>query len=201
MLKKIAIAFAFTVGLSACASQWETSYEQLDTAQTANWTVRDVTVVVPETLTTSEENSFTPDYDIVWHGEPLGDRRAQVAQILDEGLTAGSRVLRGNQPVRIVATLQQFHALTPATKRWANTSGVHDIRYTAQVFDARTGAPLTQPQAIAADMPGLVGAQAREEEAKGVTDRQLIVSHLMLVTQNWLGYGEDPRRQFNRMGR
>ncbi len=187
--------------LSACGGgNWKTDYQPLDPAITKNWTVRDVTVAVPAALTTSEENSYEPNFDIVWHGEPYGDRKAQVARIVDDGVTAGTRALRGPKPVTIGLTLVQFHALTPKTRYSLENSGVHNIKYMAQVFDAK-GAPLTEPQLIQADLIGLVGKQGDEADRKGWTQKIQIQQHLAAVTAGWLGTGPDNRGGFNRLGR
>lgn len=201
MLKPALLALGLTLGLAACSNTWETAYEQLDPAQTANWRVASVDVAVPETLTTSEENSYTPDFDIVWHGEPAGDRRAQAAAILREGIEKGAAGLRGKTRVRIVATLGQFHAITPVVRENLQNSGVHNIQYSVQVFDARTGAALTEPQPVKAEFPALVGAAGDEADARGLTQRVQIVNQIALVTQNWLGTGPDPRGSFQRRGR
>lgn len=202
MLKPALLALGLSLGLAGCAaSNWETQYEQLNPAETKNWRVTSVDVTAPATLTTSEQNTYTPDFDVVWHGEPVGDRRAQAAAIVKAGIERGASVVRGSQPVRISATLQQFHALTPITRQQARMSGVHDIKYTVQVFDARSGAALTQPQLIRADLPALVGQQGDEADAKGFTQKVQITQHITAVTQNWLGFGQDPRGSFSRMGR
>ncbi|WP_199261678.1 DUF6778 family protein [Paracoccus binzhouensis] len=201
MLKPALLALGLTLGLGACSSTWETAYEQLDPAQTAGWRVASVEVAVPETLTTSEENSYAPDYDIVWHGEPAGDRRAQAAAILREGIEKGAAGLHGKTRVRIVATLGQFHAVTPIVRETLQNSGVHNIQYSLQVFDARSGVALTQPQQIKAEFPALVGKAADAAEARGQTQRVQIVNQIALVTQNWLGSGPDPRGSFQRRGR
>ncbi|GLK65478.1 hypothetical protein F8A10_03640 [Paracoccus kondratievae] len=202
MLKPAILALGLAFGLAGCATTWETAYEQLDPAQTANWRVASVEVAVPETLTTSEQNTYVPDFDIVWHGEPAGDRRAQVAAIVKEGIEKGASGLRGKNRVRIVATLSQFHAITPVVRENLQSSGVHNIHYTVQVFDARTGAALTEPQPIKAELPALVGQAGDAADARGQTQRVQIVNHIALVTQNWLGRGgPDPRGAFQRRGR
>nr|WP_244314539.1 DUF6778 family protein [Paracoccus pantotrophus] len=86
MLKPALLVLGLALGLSGCASTWETAYEQLEPAQTAGWRLAAVEVAVPDTLTTTEANSYMPNVDIVWHGEPAGDRRVQVAAILKEGM-------------------------------------------------------------------------------------------------------------------
>lgn len=202
MFKPALLALGLALGLAGCASQtWETRYDQLDRAQTATWRVASVEVAVPETLTTSEENSYTPDFDIVWHGEPAGDRRAQAAAIVEEGIRKGAAGLHGKTRVRIVATLGQFHAITPKVRERLQNAGVHNIQYSVQVFDARSGAALTQPQTIKAEFPALVGKAGDEADARGLTQRVQIVNQIAAVTQNWLGNGADPRGSFSRLGR
>ncbi|KGJ09806.1 hypothetical protein EQ718_13290 [Paracoccus versutus] len=201
MLKPALLALGLALGLSGCASTWETAYEQLDPAQTAGWRLAAVEVAVPDELTTSEANSYMPNADIVWHGEPAGDRRAQVAAILEEGIERGAAGLKGKTGVRIVATLVRFHAITPVVRQRLQNSGVHNIHYTVQVFDARSGAVLSQPQLVKAEFPALVGRAGDEADAKGLTQRVQIVNQIAAVTQNWLGRGTDPRGSFQRRGR
>ncbi|HRM75907.1 MAG TPA: hypothetical protein PLI13_14550, partial [Paracoccus sp. (in: a-proteobacteria)] len=69
-----------------------------------------------------------------------------------------------------------------------------------QVFDARSGAALTEPQNIKAEFPALVGKAGDEADAKGNTQRVQIVNHVAAVTQNWLGKGADPRGKYSRLG-
>lgn len=202
MLKPALMTLALVLGTAACApTQWETSYDQLSPAETRNWRVAEVDVNVPETLTTSEENSYVPNFDIVWHGDPAGDRREQAAAILREGITRGAQGLRGRERVRIVATLVQFHGITPIVRQNLQSSGVHNIQYQIQVFDLRTGQPLTESQLIKADLPALVGQAGDEADEQGLTQHVQVVNHIAAVTQNWLGNGGDPRTTFSRRGR
>lgn len=200
MIKKFLTVTAATGLLAACGSgAWTTNYAPLDPAMTKNWTVRDVVVTVPADKTTSEENSYTPDYDVIWHGEPYGDRKAQVAKIMDDGITAGTKGLKGGQPVTIAVTLDHFHALTPKTRHSLEHSGVHNIGYTAQVFSGTK--PLTEAQYIEADLVGLVGAEGDAADRKGWTQKVQIEQHLAKVTAGWLGIGPDVRGTFSRQGR
>lgn len=182
--------------------EWRVRYPQaLDPAVTRGWHVADVRVSVPRTLTTSDENSWTPDYDIVWHGDPPGDRHAQVEALMTTALRTGAQELRGKRAVTLVATLQQFHAITPKVEKYLHFSGVHDIRFTLQIFDARSGQPLTEPTPIAADAPALVGGDARAARARGYTQKNEIIDAVSAVIRGYLGIGPDPRHDFSRLGR
>lgn len=204
MFKPAAITLALVLGVAGCSggNNWRTDYQQIDAATAAGWRVADVQVTVPETLTISEENRYMPNADIVWHGDPAGDRRAQVAAIVRDSIRAGAADLKGPRPVVIGVTVDQFHALTPRARAMEGNVGVHDIRFTAVVADARTGEVISAPQLIEADKAALVGNAAAEADARGHTQKVEITQHLTRVVRNWLGgHGEDPRGSFARTGR
>lgn len=187
--------------LAGCAGRWEVGYSDgLDAEVTRNWRLGDVLIVVPSDLSVSHANTFAPNADIVWHGEPFGNRRAQVAAILKEGITLGTRELRGDRPVTITATLMRFHAVTPAAVGRA-PAAVHNISYMIQVLDATTGDPLTEKQVVQADLEAFVGAAAVAAAINGNSQRVRIVNHIGRVTRGWLGFGPDQRRTFDSVGR
>jgi len=197
---KHVIALALVSALAGCSGQFLTSYDApVSPAMSRAWSLSDVIVTVPETLTVSEANSLAPDADIVWHGDAPGDRRAQVGAILDEGITRGASALSGPTPVTLAVVLEEFHAVTPAALTRA-PSAVHNISYTIQVF-SNDGQPLTQPEHIDADLPALVGGQAITAAQSGQTQKARITAHLQTVTAGWLGLGPDPRRTFRTIGR
>lgn len=194
------LAGAMLLVLGACSSSWETDFDApLSSEVTKGWRVVDVQVTVPDSLTTSEQNSFAPSYDVVWHGEEFGDRRAQVAQIVKDGVKDGSAKLRGPRPVILQVVVSRFHAVTP--KAVARAPGaVHDIRYTIQAFD-RSGKALTPAVVTAADLEAYVGGAAIVAAQNGQTQKSRIRAHLGKVTAGWLGIGPDPRRTFTGVGR
>ncbi len=199
--KRIGLLAVAGLALAGCAGTFTTEYETgLSADVTRGWRVQDVQVVAPTSLTVSEANRFAPDADIVWHGDPPGDRRAQVAKILDDGITEGASGLRGSRPVIIGVTVQTFHSLSPLALAEA-PSGVHNITYSTRVFDARSGEPLTQTEVITADLEAFTGAAAVVAVQQGETQKVRINRHLSNVTRGWLGIGPDPRRQFSGLGR
>ena len=187
--------------LGGCARNWVVDHgAPLDPALAQTWNVTDVQTYVPNDLTVSNANTLAPNADIVWHGEPFGNRAEQVARIVEEGIERGSSGLTGPRSVIISASLREFHAVTPAAVS-QSPGAVHNIRYNAQVFDASTGVPLTEPVSITADLEAYVQAAAVTAAIDGNTQRNRIVGHLSRVTQSWLGVGPDQRREFRSIGR
>ncbi len=198
--RPIAVALALML-LAGCAGSWEVAYDDPPSPdETREWRVVDVVTVVPDSLSVSNDNTYAPMADIVWHGEPFGDRRAQVAAILDEGLTVGTRDLRGPRPVTMTARVLTFHGVTPSAVARA-PAAVHNIRYVLRVFDAQTGEPLIENQTISADLEANVGTAAIAAAINRESQRQRVVAHIAAVTRGWLGIGPDQRREFYSVGR
>lgn len=205
--------FGFTVkslvavlalALAGCGSngKFRTDYEQPVPAESsAGWRLGSIAVTVPDTLTVSEANTYAPEADIVWRGEPLGNRYEQVANIIAEAAQRGASGLRGGRTVDLHIQVAQFHALTQRTRYTLNSSGVHNIDFIIRVVDARSGQTLAGPEAIQADLVGYVGGEAIAAEARGETQRVRIVTHVANTIAGWLGIGPDVRGVVARAGR
>ena len=191
------------LALSACGQAWETAYDSPPAAaQSVSWRASQIVVAVPESLTVSEANTYAPDADIVWRGEPAGDRHAQVRALMHEAVSKGAARLSGKgRGVRIEVTVAQFHALTEKTRTTLQRSGVHNIDFSIRVTDHRTGELLAAEDNIQADLIGFTGTKAAEAEAMGQTQRVRIVNHVADVVAAWLGTGPDVRAKFSRLGR
>lgn len=190
--------------LSACSAQFQTAYPEASPVEARKeWRVSRVNVTVPDQLTTTEQNSFVPRADIVWHGDPPGDRRAQVAAVVKAGVEQGFEGLRGRENVVASVTLRRFHALTPkAFHRAPDDTGVHSVSFDLLITDVRTGATLAGPTLIEADMPATMAADLRNtpSAAPGPVWKKEIQSHIAATIRSWLGTGPDIRGTFNRLG-
>lgn len=193
------IAGAFL--LAACEREWSTDYDgPLSNATTANWRVSRVQVSVPDTLTVSDVNRFFPNGDIVWHGDRDGDRRTQVKAITTAGVKQAVQGLHGSRPVVLEVTVLRFHGVTPITVARA-PAAVHNMKFAAQVRDARTGAALTEPTLIKAELPALVGEEAYEAAQFGPTQKERVIEHIAATFSGWLGTGSDNRGTFISVGK
>ena len=188
--------------LSACVGggTFETAYDPLPADVTRTWRLADVRVDVPRSLSVSEARSLLPRADIVWREDPPGDRYSEVASIMDEAVTRGASGLRGARPVAIDVTVLRFHALTFEAEQRGQYWGVHNIRFTAQVSDARTGEVLVPSSKIRAELPALSGDQMRAARQLGLTQKSMIIDHVSRTVAGWLGTGPDNRGSFTRQG-
>jgi hypothetical protein len=145
----------------------------------AQYDVENVQIDVPQSLVVSEANSYRPRADIVWHGDPIGDRHAQVAAILAEAMATGTVMMTEGRKVDVQITLTRFHCLTDRTRR--SIGGMHAMQFDLTVRDAETGVILDGPRPVVADIRAAGGAKARAEDAAGRTQRVVVVERLAEV--------------------
>ncbi len=182
----VALLLVGTV-LAACTTRNTSFSDPVPADVRAGWRLASVEVSVPDTLTVSEMNTYAPEADIVWHGDPIGQgtRQEQVAAILKDGITDAARRLSGGRAVVIRATLAQFHALSPIARQ--SVGGIHNVNFVLQVFDARTGEALTAAIRFEADEFALAGDAAKAAEARGETQKVRIRARIARVVETWLG--------------
>lgn len=136
--------------------------------------VESVRVSVPKTLKVSEANLYYPIADIVWRGEPRGDRYAQVAAIFTEAANNATATMADGTPVVVDLQVRRFHALTEKTRY--SFGGTYSISFELTVHDAVTGAELDGPRLVHAGFPASGGTKALEEDARGLTQK-VVVTH------------------------
>lgn len=186
----------------AVGSKWRTYYVQgIDKAVSGKWRLNKLRVNVPANLTVSESNRYAPKADIVWRGEPRGDRRVQVRDIIATAVKRGVRGLRGGRRVNINIEMIEFHALSDKLRKSNIKAGIHNISFLMEIVDARSGKTIVAQQPIQADLIGYTGKKAKELVQAGQTQKVRITAHVAAVIQGWLGQGPDMRKNISRRGR
>lgn len=183
-VKLISIGAVFGL-LSACTFQTTSIPGVVGSEQSAGWHLHGVDVNVPAALTTSDVNIFQPNVDIVWHGDPMGDRKAQVATIIEDAIESAAENMIGPRGVRVQATLIHFHSLTPRARSVAGR--VHKISFSLQVVDDETGQVLAGPEIIQADVKAYGAWQAVNADANNQTMKVRISDRITEVVKAWLG--------------
>jgi hypothetical protein len=150
--------------------------------QAARPDLRAIRVAVPGALRVSEANVFYPIADIVWRGEPLGNRHEQVARLFQEAaarVAAEAEAAQGqSHGPAILAEIEvtRFHSVTEKTRY--TLGGTHAMHYRLTLREAGTGRVLEGPRSIVASVRAAGGAQAVAEDRMGRTQRVVVLEAL-----------------------
>jgi len=183
-LFKILAGLMLTITLGACAGPNPVSRSAMPDDTMLAEAPPDVridsfTVSVPRSLEVNERNLYYPKGDIVWRGEPIGDRHEQVRAIFETGLRSAAPRIDGNRPVRMDVQVTRFHALSEKARY--SVGGVHDIDFKYRLIDMQTGQQIGPTKDVSADLNGLSGQTAISAEARGQTQKARIIAHLSRV--------------------
>lgn len=144
-----------------------------------SYVIRDIDVVVPESLRVSEANVYYPNADIVWRGDLPGDRYKQVAAIFEAGFKRGGAQLKEGIPANVKIEVARFHSLTEKTRY--SFGGTHSMKFRLTLSDPQTG-QVFESRMVSADLKAYGGAKALAMEAKGWGQKARITQHLANVT-------------------
>ena len=191
-LKGLFIA-ASALTLSACVAPRvaDTDFTQgvgQAASQVAAWSLGDVQVEISNKLTVTQSPSrrYPPITELVWYGDPPGDRKAQVVALMSDAVRAGAAdALVGSQPVTIALNITEFHAMTPRARATELQLGVHEIMFDISVVDA-SGAVIASETGVRADLQAYSGASALQAEQLGQGQKIQIQSRVAQVIRSWL---------------
>lgn len=183
-----AIALTFLgLGVSACANV-ETATRNAPLTVPVEVSVANVApsvrvtgykISIPDNLRVSEAELYYPMGDIVWRGDPIGDRFQQVKDIFSSSVLTGTHELNGVVPVVLDIEVLRFHALT--NKARYTVGGVHSMKFNLTVRNPETGAILVPTRKIEADLKAFGGQKAILADRRGQTQKVRITGHLANV--------------------
>lgn len=177
------IALLGVLGACSAANQTDPAADP-EALAAPSMRVTAIGVNVPLSLQVSEQNSYYPGADIVWRGEPIGDRHAQVKAIFEEAAKRGVAAAEGVEPAVVDIQVSRFHALTEKARY--TVGGVHAITFSWQARDAATGDVIFGPKLVRADLEAFGGDEAIAADARGETQKVRITAHLAEVMRQEL---------------
>ncbi len=199
LARSLAATTVLALGLGACAPV-ETSSRNvsLDTpllgasaqVATRDYTLTEVRATASRDLRVSERNGYYPFAQIVWRGDPIGDRYAQIETLFE---TAGARAatdLVGARPVVALVQVARFHGVTERTRY--SVGGVYNVEFQLSIVDAETGEVIEAPRMITANLPAPGGEAAVRLEQSGQTERVRILDFLTFVLTREIGPARAP---------
>ncbi|ABD55607.1 DUF6778 family protein [Jannaschia sp. CCS1] len=164
----------------------------IEDMQVQDWDIVGVEVNVPRSLTSSEANTIKPRADIVWREDPIGDRHAQVDELMTAAMDAAFARVEGSIPVIVTLDMTRFHAQTQRV-RYSNLPSEQEIEFIMTIRSAETGALLAGPTDFDLTFPALGGSDAVTADARGVTQRLRITQRIAdWVTEEFIGPADAP---------
>ncbi len=150
-------------------------------AVAADISVLGVEIVVPQGLSVSEADMMVPVADIVWRGDALGDRHAQVSAIFEAAAAQATDGLTDGRGVIVSLEVTRFHGLTEKARYL--TGGNYAMHFDMTLRDAETGIVIDGPRPIVADIKGSGGVRAIAEDNAGRTEKVVVTERLATVLQ------------------
>lgn len=151
------------------------------------YNLQQLVFTAPETLLVSESDGFFPNADVVWRGDPAGDRLQQIAALFGEAANRTKLFINSDIPIIADIELVRFHGITQRLRR--GLGGSYAISFYLTVRDARNGAVIEQRRLIQTKLRAPGGAEARELEAAGRTERVQVIAFLVEVLRAELTSG------------
>ena len=127
----------------------------------------------------SESNSFYPNADVVWRGDPIGNRIEQIAAMFKTALDRNVDKMDGLVPVVVDYRLIRFHGVTERTRY--SVGGVYNIEFEMTVRHALTGEILEPTRRIEADLSAPGGIAALMQDQRGQTEKVRVTDFLTQV--------------------
>jgi hypothetical protein len=193
MALRLIAALILGTGLSACATT-ETVSRNVPLESEAltapeqqiirDYNVTSIMVNVSRDLRVSERNGYYPNADIVWRGDPVGDRHDQIEEIFRTAATQAAAELAGSRDVIAVIDLVRFHGVTERTRY--SVGGVYNMVFNLGIYDGETGLVIEAPRRLVADLPAPGGQAAVQLEQAGQTEKVRVLNYLTFFLQQEL---------------
>lgn len=189
-IRPIIALLSACVLLASCGPRISPIDFESSAAGAGGWRLASLSVEVPEDMvvSTAKNERYPPQDQLVWWGDPPGDRKAQVEALMTDAAERGATAaLAGDRPVAVSLTIRQFHAMSPLARRTNLQFGVHEIAFDIKVRDADTGAVLATEDRVNADFRAFSGETAVLAEQGGLDQKTRIKDRVAKVVQAWLG--------------
>ncbi len=184
MFKRLLVALVMLVGLVACAGGQTGVRSTAPEGVQRSYQLADMRFSASPELKVSEATGYYPIADVVWRGDPWGERIPQIAAMFETAVARNKPALRGSQPVVIDVQLVRFHGVTDRTRY--SVGGVYNIIFLMTVRDAGSGVVIEPVRRVVANLDAPGGSQAVVLEQSGQTQKVRVTDFLTQVLRREL---------------
>ena len=135
-----------------------------------SYRLQDFNFDVQEGLQISESESFYPNADIVWRGDPIGQRIPQIAVMFEEAAARNRAVLDGD------LTLVRFHGVTNRTRY--TVGGIYNVIFDLTIKSAATGEIIEPTRRVVGNLDAPGGERAALQDQAGQTQKVRVTDFL-----------------------
>ena len=176
MLRRAFLTTSVIALASACSSNLFGSSSSPKPVMLRSYDIQTLRFGAIPDIAVSEQESYYPQADVVWRGDPRGPRVAQIGEMFQAAFDRNQSIFNGTTPVDIQVTLVRFHGVTDLTR--LTVGGVYNIIFDMTVFDARSGAIIEPPRRIEGDLNAPGGARGRALIESGQTQKVRVTDFL-----------------------
>lgn len=127
-------------------------------------------------LRVAESESFYPNADIVWRGDPIGPRIPQITAMFEEAASRNIASLDGDFPVDVDVTLTRFHGVTNRTRY--TVGGVYNVVFDLTIRAADTDQVIEPTRRVVGNLDAPGGERAARLDAAGQTQKVRVTDFL-----------------------
>ena len=141
-----------------------------------SYDLRRFNFVAQSGLKVSESETYYPQADIVWRGDPIGPRIPQIATMFNEAAARNQGVVDGAVPVDVDVTLVRFHGVTNKTRY--TVGGVYNVIFDLTIRSAATDDVIEPTRRIVGNLKAPGGDRAARQDAAGQTQKVRVTDYL-----------------------
>ncbi|MFO8126546.1 DUF6778 family protein [Yoonia sp.] len=175
MQRRAVIISLTMLGLTGCVSGLGiegTARPQMD----RSYALRGFSFAALEGLSVSESETFYPDADIVWRGDPMGPRIPQIAAMFQEAAARTRPVVDDAVPVDVDVTLVRFHGVTNRTRY--TVGGVYNVVFDLTIHRAGFDEVIEPARRVVDNLDAPGGERAGLLEQSGQTQKVRVTDFL-----------------------
>lgn len=184
LLRRCLIVLLAAMGLWACSTPVASDEDIASKQVVRGYDLEGFTFKVANGLVVSEAETFYPNADIVWRGDPFGPRLPQIRAMFQTAYLRNEAVLDVGTPVAVQVTLLRFHGVTEKTRY--TIGGVYNIIFELTVKNASTGELIESGRIVTANLDAPGGIRAVELDRSGQTQKVRVTDFLSKVLRQEL---------------
>ena len=127
-------------------------------------------------LRVSESEGYYPNAEVVWRGDPIGERIPQIEAMFQDAAARNRDIVDGTLPIAVDVTLVRFHGVTNRTRY--TIGGVYNVVFDMTIRNVETGDVIEPARRVVGNLDAPGGERAVRLEDAGQTEKVRVTDFL-----------------------